>query len=147
VAEAICTYEGPYPYIDGLLFRVTSSFSQIDIKHRERLKGRSSYTFWKSFTVWSYLITNFSIIPLRLASLIGIISACLGMVLGAIFFFERIHHPDNPAGWASLIVSLLTFGGLQLISVGIVGEYVGRVYLNINRRPQYVVGDTTDKNA
>jgi len=147
IVKAICDYDGPYPYVDGLLFRVTGNFSQIDVEHRERFKGTSSYTFWKSLKVWSYLATNFSIIPLRIASCLGIAAALLGMVLGVIFFFERIHNPHNPAGWASLIVSVLTFGGIQLISIGIVGEYVGRVYLNINRRPQYVIGETTEKST
>lgn len=144
VAKEICTYEGPYPYIDGLLFRVTGNFSQIDVEHRDRFRGTSTYSFWKSVAVWSYLATNFSILPLRLATITGLFTALSGAGLGLFFLVERLLHPQfHPAGWASLIVSVLTFGGIQLISIGLVGEYIGRAYLNINRQPQYVIRDIT----
>jgi polyisoprenyl-phosphate glycosyltransferase len=144
VVQEICKYEGAYPYVDGLLFRVTSSFSQVKVEHRERYKGSGGYTFLKSLRVWSYLATNFSIFPLRLATVLGLFSAFGGAVLGIFFLAQRLLDPTVPSGWASLIVSVLSLGGIQLFSVGILGEYIGRAYLTINRQPQYVIKETTE---
>jgi undecaprenyl-phosphate 4-deoxy-4-formamido-L-arabinose transferase len=147
VVREICVYEGPYPYIDGLLFRRTAHFSQIEIEHQKRFQGSSTYTFWKSVKVWSYLATNFSIVPLRVATLGGMVAALAGISLGIIFIIHRIQNPEYPAGWASLIVSILIFSGVQLLSIGIAGEYIGRSYLNINRHPQYSIRETTGNQS
>ena len=139
VAREICSYDGPYPYVDGLLYRVTQSFSRIAVEHQERYRGKSTYTMWKSVRVWSYLATNFSVLPLRLATIVGLFSASVGFVMGSGFVVYRLLNPSWPAGWASLMVGILFLGGAQLTAIGLVGEYVGRTFLNINRQPQYTV--------
>ena len=139
IVKDICKYNGAYPYVDGLLFNTTNCFSYIGIEHKERFKGKSNYTFWRSFRVWSHLATSFSIFPLRLASVLGLISSFIGILTALIFFVEKIINPFQPTGWASTIISILVLGGIQLFSIGILGEYIGRTYLNINKKPQYTI--------
>jgi len=143
VAQEILKYQGAYPYVEGLLFRVTSRFSQIPIEHRERYKGKSNFTFLKSLWIWSNLVTNFSVLPLRLATLLGFATAFLGFFLSITFFFYKLIFPETPVGWTSTILVILTLGGIQLFSAGVMGEYIGRTFLNINREPQYVVAELT----
>jgi len=146
-AEVVATliqYRGPYPYVDGLLFRTTSNMTQIDVQHHARLRGRSNYTFWKSVAVWARLATNFSVVPLRIATVAGVLIAGGGLCLAAGFLVYRLQYPDigtTAVGWASLIVSILVIGGFQLMTLGVLGEYVGRTHLNVNQGPQYVVRD------
>lgn len=142
VVAEIVRYRGPYPYVDGLLFRTTSRMTQITVQHHARYSGESSYTFFKSVAVWARLSTNFSVVPLRFATVLGAIIAVVGFVIAAIFFSLRLMHPEigNLAvGWASLAVSVLVLGGLQLVTLGVMGEYIGRMHLNLNNRPQYIV--------
>lgn len=144
VAEVV-RYRGPYPYVDGLLFRTTSRMSQVPVSHHPRYRGRSTYTFWKSVAVWARLSTNFSVVPLRLAIVLGAVIAGLGFALATGFFVLRLLRPeiaDSAVGWASIVISVLVLGGLQLLTLGVLGEYVGRMHLNLNNRPQYVVRDS-----
>jgi polyisoprenyl-phosphate glycosyltransferase len=139
-AEAI-RYRGPYPYIDGLLFRTTSNMAQVTVLHHPRFSGESSFTFWKSVAVWIRLCTNFSVLPLRIATLTGMLSAGIGLCAAVGFLVYRLVRPEiglSAVGWASTIVSVLVLGGMQLLTIGMLGEYVGHMHLNINGRPQYV---------
>jgi undecaprenyl-phosphate 4-deoxy-4-formamido-L-arabinose transferase len=141
VVGEIIRYRGPYPYVDGLLFRTTSNIGQITVQHHPRYSGVGSYTLWKSLSVWSRLCTNFSVVPLRLATITGGLSAGVGLSAGAGFLIYRLCYPAiglETQGWASIIVSVLVLGGLQLLTIGMLGEYVGQMHLNINSRPQYV---------
>jgi polyisoprenyl-phosphate glycosyltransferase len=146
-AEVVATliqYRGQYPYIDGLLFRTTANMTQISVQHHPRLRGRSNYTFWKSVSVWARLATNFSLVPLRIATVLGVLIAGGGLCLAAGFLIVRLNNPDigtTAIGWASLIVSILVLGGFQLMTLGVLGEYVGRTHLNVNQGPQYVIGE------
>jgi len=140
----ICKYQGAYPYVDGLLFRVTNRFSQIAIEHQDRYAGKSHYTVLRSILVWSNLATNFSIFPLRIATFLGLLASACGIVMALFMLIHRLINPDWPAGQASIIVSVLTLGGIQLFTIGVLGEYIGRMYLNINRQPQYVIAEKTD---
>lgn len=144
VAEVV-RYRGPYPYIDGLLFRTTSHMTQVLVSHHPRYSGQSTYTFWKSVAVWARLSTNFSVVPLRLASVLGAVIAGLGFALATGFFTLRLLRPeiaDSAVGWASIVISVLVLGGLQLGMLGVMGEYVGRMHLNLNNRPQYIVRES-----
>jgi hypothetical protein len=114
------------------------------VQHHPRLRGRSNYTFWKSVAVWSRLATNFSVVPLRIATFAGLFIAGVGLLLALGFLIWRLRDPDlgvTAIGWASLIVSILVLGGFQLMTLGVLGEYVGRTHLNVNQGPQYVVGE------
>ena len=138
-AVAVIDYDGPFPYVDGLLFRITSHFSQIEIEHDERFSGAGNYTILKSLLVWSNLLTNFSIFPLRIATMLGLISSASGILYGVGIVVAKLLHPAPVQGWTSTIVTILILGGVQLFTIGMMGEYLGRVYLNISRQPQYVI--------
>ena len=139
ILPEVCKYEGPYPYVDGLLLRVTHNCSQVFIEHKKRYAGRSNYTFHRSVRVWVHVATSFSVAPLRISGCIGVVVAFLGGVLAVVLVIARLLNDQWPAGWASLMVGLLLIGGLQLICIGVVGEYVGRNFLNVNRAPQYSI--------
>ena len=138
VADAVCTYDGPFPYVDGLIMTVTSNFTQVRIEHHRRFAGQTTYSLRRSITVWGKHITGFSILPLRLASVIGIVTAFLGLCLG-LYYVAYYFLYGNVVGWTTLACLLLILGGLILMSLGIIGEYIGRIYLKVNKRPQYVI--------
>lgn len=147
VADLIATFDGPFPYVDSLLFQVTDRFSYIVAEHHPRLAGPSTYTFLKSLGIWSRLAFSFSVKPLRLVTWAGV-AAVATSLLGAIaIVVARLVYPvdfsNSAAGWASLMVMVLVIGGIQMLFLGILGEYSGRAYVNINRKPQSVVADTT----
>lgn len=139
VIDQIIQYTGPHPYVDGLIFQVTRNYSSVLVEHNVRREGKSGYTFRKLIGLWMNMFTNFSILPLRIASLMGLSFSFFGLIGGAIFFIEKIHRPDLPTGWASLIVSLFVISGIQLFAIGMVGEYLGRLFLKDNGNPQFVV--------
>lgn len=139
VVDELVKYDGPYPYIDGLILRFTRNYSRVLVAHDPRREGRSGYTVRKLVSLYLNMFTNFSILPLRFASCAGLGSAAIGLVLAAYFVVERILHPELPAGWASMIVSLFIISGIQLFSLGMIGEYLGRLFLKDNGRPQFVI--------
>lgn len=139
VIKEMIKYDAPYPYLDGLIVRITLNIGTIRVEHRERNVGSSNYTVKKLISLWLNGFLNFSILPLRLFAYIGIIFAIAGflsaivVMIRALFFFVPVQ------GWASLMVSTLIFSGVQLLSIGMVGEYIGRIYLTQNKTPQYVI--------
>ena len=139
VVNELVKYDGPYPYIDGLVLRMTRNYSRVLVTHDPRRVGRSGYTVRKLIALYLNMFTNFSILPLRLASCAGLATSALGLVLAVYFIIERIIDPSVPAGWASMIVSMFLIGGIQLFGLGMIGEYLGRLYLKDNGRPQFVV--------
>jgi len=145
VVDEIVKYGGPFPYVDGLIFRVTGNITQVDAEHHDRYAGRSNYNLRKSISVWLKLATSFSLVPLRIATCLGFAFAGLGFLLAILFVVLKLLKSGAPLGWASTIVSVLILGGVQLVCLGMVGEYLGRVFLHLNRRPQYVVKETTER--
>lgn len=139
VIEKITQYDGPYPYIQGLLFNITTNITQINVNHYKRYKGKSNFNFIRSFSLFLNLVTNFSIIPLRFSTFIGIVSSIIGFSMVPYYFIRYFQGNYKFQGWTSLIVLLLIFGGLILFSLGIIGEYLGRIYLKINHKPQYII--------
>ena len=138
VAEEICKYDGPYPYVDGLILQVTQNLGTMQVAHAERQVGRSGYTLRKLVHLWLNLLLNFSVVPLRFSSVLGAIFSVAGFVATLVVVAEALFS-DTPRGWGSLMSVFLLFCGVQLLTVGLVGEYVGRVYLTANRRPQSVI--------
>jgi undecaprenyl-phosphate 4-deoxy-4-formamido-L-arabinose transferase len=151
VAELICRYDGPHPYIDGLLFQVTSRIAHIPAEHAARYAGRSTYTFWKSVRVWGRLAFSFSVRPLRLVTWFGLGFAVLGVLLAAVVILYKLISPEafHPyaVGWASLMVALLLVGGIQLFFFGVLGEYTGRTFLRVNNKPQTAVREVLNRKA
>jgi polyisoprenyl-phosphate glycosyltransferase len=143
VGELICDYHGADPYIDGLLLQVTSRITQIPVDHQPRYAGPSSYTLVKSIRVWARVAFSFSIKPLRLVTISGMALSVVGALLACGVILYRLLSPEsfgpNTAGWASLAVGMLFFGGIQTTFLGILGEYSGRTYLRVNHRPQTAI--------
>ena len=139
VAEEIIRYSGAYPYILGLFLRTTSKIQNVPINHRERLHGRSNYTFIKMLSLWLNGFTAFSVKPLRIATILGFFTAAVGFIYGTYVIVSRILNPDMPMGYSSMMAALLFIGGMIMLMLGIIGEYIGRTYININNAPQYVI--------
>ncbi len=139
VIDEIIKYKGPFPYIDGLILRVTDNFSSVYVEHSARAEGRSNYTLGKLISLWLNMFINFSIRPLRVMSFTGFFTSLISLILGISFIVEKVRNPRTPLGWASLAVIVLFFGGVQLIFLGLLGEYVGKHYLEANGTPQWVV--------
>lgn len=144
VIDELVKYKGPYPYIDGLILRITQKFVSVHVGHVSRTHGKSGYTLRKLISLWLNMFTNFSIIPLRLAAALGFIFSVVGVVLALVFFIEKINNPELPAGWTSLMVSIFLLGSLQLFAIGMVGEYLGRMFLSTGGKPQFVVRSLTN---
>ena len=151
VVEMICQYEGPDPYIDGLLFQVTARITQIPAEHHSRYAGRSTYTFWKSVRVWGRLAFSFSVKPLRLVTWFGFAFAALGMVMAVVVVLYRLLYPEDfsasAVGWASLMVALLIISGVQMIFFGVLGEYTGRTFRNVSNKPQTAIRAVLNREA
>lgn len=142
VIDEITRYEGPYPYVDGLILRVTRNIGTQTVRHDPRAHGRSNYTTVRLLRLWLNMFTNFSILPLRVASVAGLCFALTGLVLAVVFALERLANPDLPAGWASIVVILLVVSGVQLFALGMIGEYLGRLFLKDNGSPMFVARET-----
>lgn len=134
-----CT--GPTVYLDGLILSATNNITSIEVAHHQRPDGQSGYSLRKSISLWLRMATSFSIAPLRVASLLGLACSALGFVFALAVVMQKLAHPETAVGWSSLIVVVLLMGGVQLVALGAIGEYVGRVLLNVTNRPQYVVGE------
>ncbi len=142
VVREVTRYEGPFPYVDGLLLQVTQNIGSLLVTHLPRAVGRSNYTMRRLVRLWMSMFVNFSVMPLRVSTLAGFaLSACgalgsLATLVEALFF-------EPPAGWASLMAAVLLLSGVQLVILGIVGEYLGRMYLTANKKPQSVIRSVT----
>jgi glycosyltransferase involved in cell wall biosynthesis len=146
VINEIIKYDGPYPYIDGLLFRTTRKISQVKVEHHERYLGKGNYNLVKSIRVWLRLLTNFSILPLRVAIIFGFVSSIFGFLLALYLIILYLEGVRGPLGWASIVVTVLFIGGIQLIAIGAVGEYLGRLFIFYNKEPQFIVEKIIEKN-
>ena len=139
VAREVAGHSGPYPYIDGLILQVTQNIGSLDVQHAARAAGQSGYTLRRLLRLWTSTFVNFSVMPLRIATLIGLVMAVIGLLSLAAIFYLRLTGRGPNYGWGSLMGALLVFSGTQLVMLGLIGEYVGRMFLTINGRPQSVV--------
>ena len=151
VVDLICNYSGPKPYIDGLLFQATWRMASVPVEHFSRYAGRSTYNPWKALEVSTRLIFSFSVKPVRLVTWCGLAMAVLALLAAACVTLYRLLAPgDFPAaavGWSSLMVAFLLVSGIQMMFLGILGEYAGRAYLLVNRHPQTSVRTVIGKNT
>ena len=143
--DEIIKYDRPYPYLDGLLLRTTSNIGQLKVEHQEREHGSSNYTFKKLVALWLNMFTNFSILPLRISIILGFVFALVGLVLGIYTFFEKLSSPKLPVGFAALAVSIFIFAGIQLIAIGMIGEYIGRIFISQTKKPQFTIRRSFEK--
>ncbi len=139
IIDQITQYTNPYPYIRGLLLSATDNIANVDVHHRSREFGTSQYTLKKLLGLWVNGFTSFSVKPLRFSTLIGAVIALLGFVMTLYAVIHKLLHPEISAGWASLMSVITLIGGMILLMLGMIGEYVGRIYISINHTPQYVI--------
>lgn len=142
IVKEIIKYENPYPYFTGLLLRTTRDIINVKMEERERISGKTTFTFIKMLGMWINGLTAFSIKPLRISSLIGVVCAIIGFIFGLITVLRKLFIPNISVGWSSTISIMLFIGGLIMLMLGMIGEYVGRIYISLNKSPQYVIKDT-----
>lgn len=144
VVEEMTRYQNPYPYVIGLVLRSTKKIINVEVTHREREVGTSGYTIGKLLNLWFNGFTAFSVKPLRLATVMGIISACAGFLYGIYTVIKKFVNPDVVVGFSALMAAIVFFGGLILLMLGIIGEYIGRIYISLNNSPQFVIRESID---
>jgi polyisoprenyl-phosphate glycosyltransferase len=143
VVDAVTTYDGPFTYLDGLILDVTRKIDVVTVEHGHRFAGEGNYGLVKSVSLWLKMATSFSILPLRLASLAGmLLGIAAAAVAGYIVVGSLVNGTTYP-GWASIMVAVLVVGCMQLLGIGLIGEYMGRAYLRMNNKPQFVVRERT----
>lgn len=142
VVKEMCKLNNLFPYIDGLIFQVTKNITQINIEHHKREYGKSNFTLVKSMQVFFRMMFGFSTFPLNFATYIGFFSSTMGFVLAIYFLVKFLLGLEPLTGWTSLIMVILILGGLILLALGIIGKYIGQMYLTINNSPKYIVKET-----
>ncbi len=146
VVEDMLRYQNSYPYVIGLVLRATKNIVNVEVTHREREEGRSGYTLKKLLGLWFNGFTAFSVTPLRIATVIGGICAVAGFAYGLYIFIRRLVDPNMVMGFSSLMCVILFVGGMMMIMLGLVGEYIGRIYISLNNSPQYVIREKVGNN-
>ena len=147
VVDQIRNHEGPFAYLDGLILDITRRIATVEIQHGTRAYGEGNYSFKKSISLWLRMVTGTSIVPLRMVTLMGALLALIGF-LGAIFVVVSSYlYPNESKGWASIIVTILLVSGFQTLFIGVLGEYLGRIHLRLNNKPQYLFRYTTKSDV
>lgn len=146
IAEEIVRYRGPYVYIQGLIFRSTWNIGNVEVQHFDRETGQSGYTLKTLLRLWSTVL-GFSLLPLRLCSVIGMVMGG-GGIIGAIFLvIQRLLKADIQLGWSSIMVTVLICSGAIMVFMGLIGEYLGRLFMTVNNAPQYVKKTLLDRRV
>jgi len=139
LVNEITKYKGPYPYIDGLILSVTQNIGSYEVAHAERKQGKSSYSLYKLAKHYGNLITNFSTIPIHLFSIVGFVITIVSFFFIISIIIEKIFNPDVPLGYSTLITIIIFFSGVQILFLGLIGEYVGKILKNVNNENQYTI--------
>lgn len=146
VIDEMVNYHNPYPYLGGLILRVTRNVGFVYVNHRDRMEGRSGYSFRGLINLWLNGFTAFSVKPLRIGTNMGFFIAVIGFIYAIITIIRKLFiTPNMEAGWSSIISIMLITCGFILIMLGLIGEYVGRIYICINSSPQFVIKDISRK--
>jgi len=138
VRDSIITYSGAYTYLLGLILRATSNIGQVEVEHFEREHGKSGYTFKSLLRLWSNMI-GFTVKPLRVAMHCGMVIAAGSLIFALVTLIRKLLDPSLSAGWASVVIGIFFSLGVELFFIGLIGEYIGRVYMHLNKAPQYTV--------
>lgn len=139
VVDEILRYTNPYPYVIGLVLRTTKNIANAEVSHREREIGTSGYTLGKLLGLWFNGFTAFSIKPLRLATAAGCLTACMGFLYGIYTVVKKFVNPNVPIGFSAMMAAVVFLGGMIMLMLGLIGEYIGRIYISLNNSPQYVI--------
>lgn len=138
VRDSIITYDGAHTYLLGLILRTTSNITQVEVEHFEREVGTSGYSFKTLLKLWSNII-GFTVKPLRLAMKGGAVISFASVCAAIFIFIKKVVHPGIDPGWSSIMVAIFFSLGVELFFIGMIGEYVGRTYMHINKEPQYII--------
>ena len=139
VVDEMLRYTNPYPYVIGLVLRTTKNIANVEVTHREREIGSSGYTVGKLLGLWFNGFTAFSIKPLRIATAVGCMMACAGFLYGIYTVIKKFINPNVPVGFSAMMSAFVFFGGMIMLMLGLIGEYIGRIYISLNNSPQYVI--------
>ncbi len=139
IVDDMIRYENSYPYVIGLVLRATKNITNVEVNHREREEGASGYTLKKLLGLWFNGFTAFSVKPLRIATCIGAFSAFVGFAYGIYTVIKKFVNPAVPMGFSSTMAAIVFFGGMIMLMLGLIGEYIGRIYISMNNSPQYVI--------
>ena len=143
VCKEMIKYKNPYPYLEGLVLRITNRIKTVEMEQRGRGDtNKTGFTLIKSFSLWTNGLTAFSVKPLRIASLLGVIFALCGFIWGVYTIIHRLLNPNMVAGYSSIMSVVLFTSGVIMLLLGMIGEYLGRIYICINDSPQYIVKET-----
>ena len=146
VIDQMIRCESPFPFVDGLLLQATTRVINVRVDHLPRAEGESGYTLGSLLKLWMNAFTSFSVKPLRIATMLGSGSALAGVIVGLVLVIRKlILREEIDAGWTSLMALMLFLFGVVMITLGLVGEYVGRVFISMNRNPQYVIEYDTER--
>ncbi len=143
VRSEVVKYTSYNPYIDGIFYRTTHNIGNVTVEHFKREVGTSNYTLRKLVRLW-LAYWNYSVIPLRISSVLGMLSAFGGFIAAIVIVVKKLLSPDIPVGWSSTICVMVVFFGLVLMVLGIIGEYLGKVLLTLNHTPQYIIRETVN---
>ena len=147
VVDEMLRYQNSYPYVIGLVLRTTKNVTNVVVNHREREIGTSGYTFGKLLGLWLNGFTAFSIKPLRIATACGGFCAVAGFLYGIYTIIKKLVNPAVPMGWSSTMAALVFIGGMLMLMLGLIGEYLGRIYISLNNAPQYVVREVVGQEC
>ena len=139
IAKEMIKYTNPYPYLEGLTLRTTRDFAIVPMEERERIEGTGNFTLGKSIDLLMNGFTAFSVKPLRISTIMGVLCAFAGFIFGLVVVIRKIIHPSIAMGYSSTMAVLLFIGGIIMLMLGLIGEYIGRIYISINNSPQYVI--------
>ncbi len=139
VLDEMLRYENAFPYVIGLVLRATRNIVNVTVEHRDRKAGTSGYTFGKLLALWFNGFTAFSEKPLRIATLTGVCCAGLGFLYGIYTVIKKLVVPNVPVGFSALMSAIMFIGGMLMLMLGMIGEYIGRMYICMNHAPQFVV--------
>lgn len=146
VAEEVIKYNSYNPYIDGIFYRITHNIGNVEVEHFKRESGTSNYTLKKLVRLW-LAYWNYSVIPLRIASVAGGLTAFIGFIAAIITIIRKLINPNMPMGWASTICAITVFAGMILMCLGIIGEYLGKIILTINHTPQFIIRESINTDG
>lgn len=139
IVEEMIKYKNPYPYLQGLILRTSLNIVNVEVSHRARMTGKSNYTFKKLVGLWLNGFTAFSVKPLRAGSIVGFALSVVGFFYAIYVVILKLTNPTESLGWSSLMAVQLIIGGTILGVLGLIGEYIGRIYICLNSSPQYVI--------
>lgn len=144
IVKEIIKYKNPYPYLQGLVLRTTKNISNVEVNHRKREIGKSNYSLFKLINLWLNGFTSFSIKPLRITSFLGFLCSLFGFIYGIVLIALRLNGKIVIMGYSSIMAVILFVNGIIMVILGLIGEYIGRIFISINCSPQYVIKETVN---